>query len=355
MELHRIFSARIIILAVYMIVTSWLMFVSLDQVLGKSGGVSPSGKQRPEKSRLSSPIRLAKQAPQDNGVTVRINSDLVTVVTTVSNISLNNPFALNREDFEILEDGVPQVITNFAREAEQPLQLVLLFDISLSVTKKIEFQRRAAAKFFEHVMRPQDQAALLAFSTDVFIFKEFTNRVPVLVNALKQLKPQGSTSLYDAVYLAADYLKPAQGRRVLVVVSDGYDTTSQISLQDALTNAQRSDVMIFAVFTGNQNLSEVLGDLMGGRALETLTSETGGVILCPLATPGTEGEETDQQSIRELDLAFNELAEQLRTQYTLGFFSTNDKRDGSFRNLTVRIKKSGYTMHARRGYYAPKG
>jgi Ca-activated chloride channel homolog len=355
MELHRIFSARLIILAVYLIVTSWLMFASLDRAFGKGGVASPADKQRPEVSRLSSPLGSPEQAPQDNGVTVRINSDLVTVVTTISKVSLNNPFVLNREDFEILEDGVPQVITNFAREAEQPLQLVMLFDISLSVTKKIEFQRRAAAKFLEHVMRPQDRAALIAFSTDVVIYKEFTSRVPALVNAMKQLKAQGSTSLNDAVYLSADYLKSAQGRRVIVVISDGYDTTSQITLQEALANAQRSDVMIFAIFTGNQNLSEVLGDLMGGRALETLTSETGGVILCPLATPGTEGEETDQQSIKDLDLAFNELAEQLRTQYTLGYFSTNDKRDGSFRNLTVRIKKSGYTMHARRGYYAPRG
>jgi len=325
-----------------MIITSWLMSASLDQVLGKSSGGSP-------------PSRWPGQSPQDNGVTVRINSDLVTVVTTISKISLNNPFDLNREDFEILEDGVPQVITNFAREAEQPLQLVMLFDLSLSISKKLDFQRRAAAKFFERVMRPQDQAALLAFSSDVVVLHEFTGHVPLLVNAMKQLKAQGSTSLYDAVYLAADYLKSTQGRRVIVVVSDGYDTTSQLSLEEALSNAQRSDVMIFAVFTGNQNLSEVLGDLLGGRALETLTSETGGVILCPLATPGTEGEETDQQSIKELDLAFNELAKQLRTQYTLGFYSTNDKRDGSFRNLTVRIKKSGYTMHARRGYYAPKG
>src|SRR5262245_15023268 len=121
MELHRIFSARLIILAVYLIVTSWLMFASLERAFGKSGVASTADKQRPEVSRLSSPIGSPEQAPQDNGVTVRINSDLVTVVTTISKVSLNNPFVLNREDFEILEDGVPQVITNFAREAEQPL------------------------------------------------------------------------------------------------------------------------------------------------------------------------------------------------------------------------------------------
>ncbi len=231
----------------------------------------------------------------------------------------------------------------------------MLFDTSLSVAQKIDFERRAAAKFFERVMRRQDRAALFAFSSDVELLQGLTRQVPLLVNAMKQLRAEGATSIYDAVFLGAEYLRPVQGRRVIVVVSDGGDTTSQKTLLEALANAQRSDVMIFAVFTGNRNFSENLRDLAGERALETLTSETGGLVYRPIATPGRMGEETDEQSIRELDLAFNNLAEQLRTQYTLGFYSTNDKRDGSFRKLAVRIKKSGYTTRARSGYYAPRG
>jgi Ca-activated chloride channel homolog len=177
----------------------------------------------------------------------------------------------------------------------------------------------------------------------------------LLVNALKYLSAYGATSLYDAIFLASEYLKPAQGRRVIVVISDGGDTTSQRTLLESLASAQQADVMIFAVFTGNRDFSENLRDLAGERALEALTSETGGLVFRPIATPGTRGKETDEQSIRELDLAFNDLAEQLRTQYTLGFYSTNDKRDGSFRKLAVRIKKPGYTTRARSGYYAPKG
>jgi Ca-activated chloride channel family protein len=293
--------------------------------------------------------------PSGDQDAIRINSDLVTVVATISRRSQNDPLDLRREDFEILEDGVRQEISNFSREAEQPLQMALLFDTSLSVSQKLDFERRAAAKFFERVMRRQDRAALFSFSTDIVVLQEFTGQVPMLVNALKQLRAQGATSLYDAVFLASEYLRPAQGRRVIVVISDGGDTTSQRTLLEALAAAQQSDVMIFAVFTGNRNFSENLRDLAGERALETMTTETGGLIFRPIATPGTQGQEIDERSIRELDLSFNDLAEQLRTQYTLGFFSTNDKRDGSFRKLAVNIKRPGYGARARRGYYAPKG
>jgi len=357
MKFLRIFTMRLTTLAVFMIVASWSVFVPSDLVLSQSGrGSPPDRKKKPEISRPpTTPIHEPGPGSQDNDITIRISSDLVTVVATVSRSTSNNRLDLSREDFEIIEDGVPQEIANFRRDTEQPLKMVMLFDTSLSVMQKIDFERRAAGKFFERVMRSQDRAALIAFSSDVEVLQVFTAQVPLLVNAMRQLWAQGATSLYDAVYLAADYIKPYPGRRVIIVVSDGGDTTSQKTLLDALAYAQRSDVMIFAVFTGNFAFSENLRDLAGERALETLTSETGGSFFRPIATPGTQGKETDEQSIRELDLAFNDLADQLRCQYTLGYYSTNDKRDGSFRKLSVRIKKPGYTARTRLGYYAPKG
>lgn len=340
---------------------AWLMVAPMKPSLGQSGrGQLPESKKqdKPERPKLPDPprVRLPEQVPQKSSDdTIRINSDLVTVITTIAKRAPNTPLELGREDFEILEDGVPQEIANFAREADLPLQLVMLFDSSLSVSQKIVFERRAAARFFERVLRPQDRAALYAVSTDVTVLQDFTNKSPLLVGATRQLKAQGATSLYDGVYLASDALKQATGRRVIVIVSDGGDTTSGKGLLDALARAQQADVVIFAVFTGNLNFSQNLRDLAGERALEALTTETGGDIFRPKATPGTQGEETDEQSLKELDQAFTALAEQLRTQFTLGFFSSNDKRDGSFRKLTVRIKKNGYTARSRAGYYAPKG
>jgi Ca-activated chloride channel family protein len=358
MKLPRIRSTGLILSAALLTTVTLLTFLTNTHGQSGRGQLPESKKQKPERTQLPDPqprIRLPEQQPQKSDDTIRINSDLVTVIATIAKKSLKDSIELQREDFEILEDGVRQEIANFAREADQPLKLVMLFDSSLSVMQKINFQRRSAAKFFERVMRPQDQAALIAVSTEVVVLQEFTGKVPSLVNATKFLKAQGATSLYDAVYLAADYLKPAQGRRVIVIVSDGGDTTSAKGLLGALTNAQQADAVIFSVFTGNSKISQNLRDLAGERALETLSAETGGEVFRPKATPGTQGEETDEQSLKELDLAFASLADQLRTQYTLGFFSTNDKRDGSFRKLTVRIRKPGYLARARAGYYAPKG
>ena len=262
---------------------------------------------------------------------------------------------MQRDDFEVLEDGVPQEIANFARDADQPLNLVMLFDCSLSVTQKFGFEKRAASKFFERVMRPQDRAAIFSVSTDVAVAQEFTNKIPLLTQAIKQLKAGGATSLYDGVYLASEYLKNAKGRRVIVIVSDGGDTTSQKGLLAALGQAQLADVLVYSVYTGNFGGSQNLRDLAGERALETFANETGAELYRPRATPGTQGDDTDEQSLKEFDLAFVSLAEQLRTQFILGFFSSNETRDGAYRKLTVRVKRPGYKARARAGYYAPKG
>src|SRR5215475_995968 len=324
-----------------------------------------SKKQIPDKQKPPGPtpkIREPENLPQrkekGSEETIRINSDLVNVVVTIAGGQPTSLLDLKQEDFEILEDGVPQEIANFSRNADQPLKLVMLFDTSMSVAQTLDFERRAAARFFDRVIRPQDRAAVFSVSTDVVVLQEFTNKTPLLVDATRQLDAYGATSLYDGIYLAADYIKNARGRRVIVIVSDGGDTTSNKSLLDALGQTQKSDALIFAVFTGNPWHSQNLRDLAAERALETLTGETGGEVLKPRLAPRKNrsryDDETDELSLKELDRAFTDLAEQLRTQYVLGFYSTNEKRDGSFRKLSVRIKKPGYQARARTGYYAPK-
>src|SRR5262249_47387907 len=156
-----------------------------------------------------------------------------------------------------------------------------------------------------------------------------------------------ATSLYDGIFLAADYLKPSSGRHIIIIVSDGGDTTSNYSLLRALAQAQQANAVIFAVFSGNPYPSENLRDLAAERALVTLTEETGGEVHFPQSKLSRYDEDSDERSLNHLDEAFNKLADQLHTQYTLGFYSNNNKRDGRFRKLTVRIKKSGYIAHAR--------
>jgi Ca-activated chloride channel homolog len=347
-----------------------IVFMPLRMVSGQSGrGQQPeSKKQPPNKPRPPGPrpkIREAENPSQQeekggkgSAETIRINSDLVNVVVTIVGGQPTSLLDFKQDDFEILEDGVPQEISNFSRNADQPLRMVMLFDTSTSIAQTLDFERRAAGRFFERVIRPQDRAAVFSVATDVEVLQEFTNKVPLLVNATRQLDAHGATSLYDSIYLAADYIKNARGRRVIVIVSDGGDTTSNKSLLDALAQTQKSDALVFAVFTGNPWRSQNLRDLAAERALEALTDETGGEVFNPRLAPRKNrsryDDETEDISLKELDRAFTDLAEQLRTQYVLGFYSTNEKRDGVFRKLTVRIKRPGYQARARTGYYAPK-
>jgi Mg-chelatase subunit ChlD len=266
-------------LALLLVVVAFV-FTPLRSVFSQSGrGQLPeSKKQKPDKPKLPGPppkIRLPENDPRQKGKgekesedTIRINSDLVNVVVTIAGRPSNASLDLKQEDFEILEDGAPQEIANFAHDADQPLKMVMLFDTSLSVVHALNFKRRAAARFFERVIRPQDRAALFSVSTDVVVLQGFTNKVPLLIDATRQLRAQGATSLYDGIYLAADYIKNAQGRRVIVIVSDGGDTTSNKSLLDSLAEAQKSDAIVFAVFTGNPWPSQNLRDLAAERALE---------------------------------------------------------------------------------------
>jgi Ca-activated chloride channel homolog len=332
-----------------------LLVMPIFRSHAQSGRNSKTEDKRPIKPVPLPPLPKppVKSAPAEEEA-IRINSDLVNVVTTIIPPPGGKPTDLKLEDFEILEDGVPQELTNFARESEAPLRLVMLFDTSLSVAQRLNFEKKASAKFFERMIRPQDQAAIFSVSTDVVVLQEFTNRVPLLVSATKQLKAQGATSLYDGIYLAADYLKPARGRRIIVLVTDGGDTTSAKTLKTALQQVQGVDAVIFAVYTGRLWNSLNLRDIAAERALEALAKETGGQVYQPRLTMNDDASHDEDQAIRELDAAFTQLADELRTQYILGFYSTNEARDGRFRKLEVKIKRPGFVARARAGYYAPK-
>jgi len=332
----------------------FLLHIAIGSVHSQSGRTKDTERKRQVKPVPPDPLPRPRQteSPKTDEATIRINSNLVTVVTTVTQRDAGIVTNLERDDFEVLEDGVPQEISNFARTSDVPLRMVMLFDTSLSVASRLDFERRAAARFLERVLRQQDQTALFSFATDVSVLQDFTARVPLLVNAMKQLHSRGATSLYDAIFLAADYVAPAPGRHIILIVSDGGDTTSSKDLKAALARAQVADAVIYAIYTGNLLSSENLRDLAAERALANLTAETGGEVYYPSSSAAQNG---DWDELVELNQAFTRLAEQLRTQYTLGFYSTNDARDGGFRKLTVRIKKPGFAARARHGYYAAKG
>lgn len=293
---------------------------------------------RPDSIR-EEPSRSSEQKGEEPQAVV-LRSDLVLVTTTVIGPSGEVVRNLTKDDFEILEDDVPQNILLCASEVVMPLRLVLVFDTSLSVKSRFDFEKQAVSRFFSSVIRRGDQAGLITVGTDVVVQHGLTSRVDVLVTLIERLRSEGATALYDALVTAAELLRDVQGRRVILILSDGRDTLSRTTLGQALRRVQEVGAVVYAINTAMPDASPNLRELAGERALEILARETGGEVYFPYR-------------LEELDPVFVRLTEQLRHQYVLGFSSSNEARDGSFRRLTVRVKRDGVVARARSGYYAP--
>lgn len=270
---------------------------------------------------------------------VELHADLVTVTATVVSLSGQPVPELTAHDFEIQEDGVPQSIMTFSRHEHLPLSLVMLVDGSLSMKPRLNFQKEVLARFLRTIVRPIDRVAIVRVGTDVVWQQPFTADLGRLLSAIGRLNAEGATALYDAVQSAADTLTWAAGRRVIVILSDGRDTISRTTLSAALERLQQADVVVYAINTSGRSVSANLRELAGERALERLCTQTGGQVFFP-------------DRLDELDSVLVRLAEQLRTQYVLGYVSTNDVRDGSYRRLTVRVNRPHLLVRARDGYYA---
>jgi Ca-activated chloride channel family protein len=283
---------------------------------------------------------------QQNDKPIRLSSDLVTVLTSVVDESGNHIDNLTKDDFQIFEDGKPQAIDGLFREDQMPLKLVFLFDTSLSIRQRFDFEQRAAAHFFRQVMRPADQAAIISVSTDPRIEVQFTSDVNHLVGALARLQPGGSTALYNAMIEGAKYLRPAEGRHVMVVLSDGDDTSSSSTLAQALTEAQKADTVVYAVHSTGHAPSVNVRDLGGEFVLKAMCEDTGGNAFFPPVY-----KEEDKEA-RDLDDIYKRLAAEVRAQYVLTYYSKSEARDGKFRTIKVEAKRSGLKVRARRGYYA---
>lgn len=278
---------------------------------------------------------------------VRITSNLVTVPASVVDAQGRAVINLQLEDFELRVDGQPKPITELSR-AEVPVTLALLFDNSQSLSSAREFEKQAAIRFFRSVIRPIDRAAIYSVSTDVSLVQPLTNNVPALVRTIEHFgKPEGATRLLDAIAEAATYLRPYPGRKVIVVVSDGEDTLSDLDFDSALRKTMIADCQVYAVQTkqieyvmltgqpSNANLQALAAE----RRMQDLTSHTGGAVYTPFQT-------------NDLDAAFAQIAADLAQQYILSYYPTDERADGRFRTISVRIStRPNMRVRARRGYY----
>jgi Ca-activated chloride channel homolog len=237
---------------------------------------------------------------------IKIRADLITVLTSVTDPRGQPINTLGKDDFELQENGVAQEIVTFGRENSLPLHLVLLFDISISVKPRLKFEQQAAAKFFKTVLRPVDQAALFSFNHDVSVEQNFTSDAEALANAARSLKAKGGTALFDAIYLAAERLEKAPGRHVIVILSDGSNTISRVTMEAALRMAERADAVIYGVYTAQRLPEEEtsMRFIEGDKELQKICERTGGEVFFP-------------RNINELEEEFNQLAAILRAQYAI--------------------------------------
>lgn len=278
---------------------------------------------------------------------VRVTSNLVTVPASVVDAQGRAVTDLGLEDFELRVDGQPRPITEISR-AEVPVNLALLFDNSQSLSAAREFEKKAAIDFFRKVIRPIDRAAIYSVSTDVVLVQPLTNNVPALVRTVQHFgKPEGATRLLDAIAEAASYLRPYSGRKVIVIVSDGEDTLSDLDFDATLRRALAADCQVYAVQTKQIEYVMLTGErsnanlqsLAAERRMQDLAMHTGGAVYTPTQTS-------------DLDRAFAQISADLSQQYILSYYPTDERNDGRFRTLSVRVQtRPNMRVRARRGYY----
>jgi Ca-activated chloride channel family protein len=247
---------------------------------------------------------------------------------------------LSRDDFALFEDGRPQKISLFERQSEIPLNITLAIDTSDSVYKDRALEHDAGKRFAQALLRPQDQMSVIEFATFVTERTSFTNNLKQIDRGLDNLRGGDSTALYDAIYLASQRLGQKQGRKILVLVSDGGDTAKSTTYPQALEQALRNEVMIYSIIDVPIEASAGR-DIGGEHALITLAEQTGGKSFY-----------ADQGG---LDQAFKKVSDDLRTQYLLGYYPQNQVPGSDFHRIRVTIPRAAaeqYSISSRTGYYA---
>src|SRR5580704_151655 len=307
----------------------------------------------------------ANDAAQDEpSTTLKVNVEVVQLFFNVKdkhNALIPN---LPKDDFDIFEDGKQQTIKYFKAETDLPLTLGILIDSSGSQQRVLDMEKEVGATFLENILRPKDEAFVISFDVDINLLQDFTNSVSRLKHALNEAKintggvgcsggpigPQGpipcsstgprGTALYDAVYLAShDEFSHEVGRKAMILLTDGEDQGSRLKIKDAIEAAQKADAICYVLLIADRGFYG-FGGYHGDAEMKKLTLETGARVI------------EVGNKIEKLRQAFDQISQELRSQYNVGYTSTNAARDGSFRKVEIKPKQSDYKVQARSGYYA---
>jgi VWFA-related protein len=290
------------------------------------------------------PARPAGQVLQsDDSTRITVDVTRVSLLFTVTDKKGRFITDLNKDDFEVVEGKRRQTISDFAAESDLPLRLGILIDTSNSIRERFKFEQEAASQFIDSVMRTNlDKALVVSFDTSAELVSDLVSDTDKLTAAIRDLHAGGGTALYDAIYFACrDKLSQDQPRykfrRAIVIVSDGDDNQSRYTRDQALEMAQKADVVIYAIST---NITRIETD--GDKVLRYFAQETGGRAFFPF-------------KVEDLDQSFENIANELRHQYSISYRPEPLKTDGLFHPIDVHVRERKNVMvNVRRGYYAPK-
>jgi len=292
---------------------------------------------------------------------LQVQTTLVNVFATVRDKHNGIVSDLTKDDFKVYEDGQEQKVAFFEKQIDMPITLGMLIDTSGSMQRLIDAEHDAGTRFLKTVMRPKDEAMIMSFDLDVDLLADFTEDISVLDRAIRRttintaggLGPVtpgtipnsnvGGTVLYDAIYLAChDQLGQEAGRKALVLLTDAEDEGSKVKIQDAVEAAQRADAVIHVLLIADPGGFFANGmSYNGAGAAKQMADDTGGRVV-------------NVHDEKSLEKAFQEISEELRSQYVIGYYPTNDKHDGQFRKIKVEVTRPDTKILARKGYYAPK-
>jgi Ca-activated chloride channel homolog len=285
-----------------------------------------------------------QSAPVDDSIlTIRVPTNEVNVVFTVTDKHGKRITDLKQGDFRVVDDNKPpEEIRSFHAEANLPLQVGLLIDASNSVRDRFKFEQESAIEFLNQTVRPRyDHAFVVGFDATPEVTQDFTDDTEKLAHGVHELRPGGGTALYDAVYFACrdKLLKAPKGtpvRRAIILLSDGDDNLSHVTREEAIEMAQRAEAIIYTIST---NVSGTKG--AGDKVLERIADATGGRAFFPF-------------QIRDVVNAFAEIQEELRSQYAVSYKPADFKPDGHYRTIEIVANdRKNFRVRARRGYYAP--
>jgi Ca-activated chloride channel family protein len=266
--------------------------------------------------------------------------DLVNLGVTVTDKKGNLVTDLTQDDLEIYEDGRKQTLRHFAGGNAEPgpaLHLGLMLDVSGSMGEDMSFTKTASIKFLNTLVDAVD-ITVVDFDTEVRAARYSQNEFARLIERIRQKKASGNTALYDAVGLYLDGASGQDGRKIMLLYTDGGDTRSSISLQELMDLLKASDVTVYAIGELEHQLSSTKNEQR--MLLQRIADVTGGQAFFPTA-------------VKELDSIYEKVVAQIRAQYTVGYVSTNEKTDGAWRRVEVKVVRKDLRVRSRRGYFAP--